>query len=81
VSVNFGDTHRLANGSTYNLVLSAPAGTQYSMVPIRDGSDDAGGHMASYAFRDGSGQMTTTGGTTWVDLYRWSPVDMQFYFR
>jgi hypothetical protein len=37
--------------------------------------------MASYAFRDGSGQMTTTGGTTWVDLYRWSPVDMQFYFR
>lgn len=79
VGVTFSSSHVLQNGQTYNLRLSAPGDTRYSMVPIRDGNDDAGGHMASYAFRDGSGQMTTGGG--WSDMYRWSPVDIQFYFR
>jgi hypothetical protein len=78
VSVVFDQPHMLRNGQTYNLRLSSPEGTQYSMVPIRDGSDFG---IRSYAFRDGRGQMTTNGGARWQALYRFSPVNTQFYFE
>jgi hypothetical protein len=80
VSVVFDQAHTLQNGQTYNLRLSSPDGTQYSMVPIRDGNDEAGGYMRSYAFRDGNGQKTTNG-SSWQNLYQYSHVNTQFYLR
>jgi hypothetical protein len=81
VGITFDTPRVLQNGQTYNLRLSAPSGTQFSMVPIRQGTDDAGGTYASWVYRDGTGQHTTDGGAGWQDLYQWSPVDIQFYFR
>jgi hypothetical protein len=76
VSITFATPPVLQNGQTYNLRLSAPAGTQFSMVPIRSGADIG---FQSYAFPNGTGQKTTDG-TTWSDLYPYSPENTQFYF-
>ena len=76
VGITFATSHVLTNGQTYNLRLSAPSGTQFSMVPIRSGAD-IGYH--SYAFSSGTGQLTTDG-TTWSNLYLYSPENTQFYF-
>ena len=64
-------------GRTYNLRLTTPSGTTYTSAPIREGTDVG---LLSLAFRDGSGQ-SSSNGTTWADLYAYSPVDIQFYFR
>lgn len=67
----------LAVGQTYDLVLSTPSSSAYTAAPIREGTDSG---LLSYAFRDGSGQFTTNG-SSWADLYAFSPVDIQFCFR
>ena len=77
VTVTFDSAHNLANGTAYNLRLTTPAGTTYTAAPIREGTDVG---LHSVAFRDGSGQRSSNG-TSWADLYAYSPVDLQFYFR
>ncbi len=77
VGVTFGSAHTLVNGTSYNLRLTTPSGTEYTAAPIREGTDVG---LMSTAFRDGSGQ-SSGNGTTWADLYQYSPVDIQFYFR
>jgi hypothetical protein len=79
--VNFAAPHVLANGATYNLVLSAPAGTEYIAVPVQDGTTKG---MVSRCFTDGDGQKTTDGGSVWTYLYPYldnGRQDLQFYFR
>ena len=78
VSATFASPVTLAKGSTYNLRLETASGTRYTADPIREGTDTG---LRSYRFTDGHGQRTVDGGRTWVNLYRWSPVDLQFYFR
>jgi hypothetical protein len=82
VCANFRREHVLRLGNRYNLRLSAPANTQYSMTPIlaRDYSTDGTGyHMRSFHFSSGRGEKSTNGGRTWTPLYRWYPQNMQFY--
>jgi hypothetical protein len=76
VTTSSPTTITLTNGATYNLLLSTASGTQYSMTPIRNGSDVG---FSSYAFSEGTGQYSTDGGSTWNDLYPYSPENMQFY--
>jgi hypothetical protein len=77
VTVTFAAPHNLASGTAYNLRLTTASGTTYTAAPIREGTDVG---LQSYAFRDGSGQGSSNG-TSWADLYAYSPVDLQFYFR
>jgi hypothetical protein len=86
VGVRFGKTHILNAGRTYNLVLSAPSGTQFSMIPVHHTQDNTsdqhgGARLNSWAFRDGNGQSSRDGGSSWAALYRWSTVNIQFYLR
>ncbi len=79
----FDQARVLGKGRTYNLRLSAPSDTQYSMTPLlaRDFTTDGKGyHMKSYYFRDGVGQKSSNGGATWSKLYEWYPQNLQFYF-
>lgn len=78
VTAAFAAPLLLANGSTYSLRLSTAADTVYTVVPVREGTDSG---FRSYRFTDGDGQRTTNGGGSWSNLYLWSPVDIQFYFR
>lgn len=70
-----GGPYDLDNGSGYNVRLSCAGTSEYTAACIRDGLDVGFG---SYAFRDGSGQRTTDG-SSWSNLYLYSPVDIQFY--
>jgi len=76
--VTFLSPHVLANGATYNLVLSTASDTQYVAVPVQEGTDKG---LLSYRFTDGDGQRTTNGGSTWANLYLWGYTDLQFYLR
>lgn len=78
VTAAFASGHVLTNGSSYNLVLSTDAGTEYTAACILQG-DSVG--MGSFAFRDGGGEKTTDGGSTWDPLYAFDDVDIQFSFR
>jgi len=83
VTATFRTPHVLAAGSTYNLRLSTGSGVTYAVVPIREGTDSgvqSAVGFRSYRFTDGDGQKTLNG-STWTNLYAWSPVDLQFYFR
>lgn len=77
-SADFGSSLTLGHGQTYDLLLSSPPDTQYIAVPVQEGTDKG---LASYRFTDGDGQKTTDGGSSWVSLYEWSSVDLQFYFQ
>ena len=77
VTVTFPSAHTLVNGTAYNLRLTTTSDTTYTSAPIREGTDVG---LLSPAFRDGSGQ-SSSNGTSWADLYAYSPVDIQFYFR
>jgi hypothetical protein len=88
VTGTFASPHRLTNGATYNLRLSTDSDSTYATVPLREGTDcgDAGGNghptgFRSDRFTDGHGQRTTNGGSTWSNLYLYSPVDLQFYLK
>ena len=89
VGFTFGQPRTLRNGQTYRLVISSPAGTQFSAVPIQhtqDNTTDASGdrrraRMHSRAFRDGVAERSTNGGRSWSRVYRWSPNNLQFYLR
>jgi hypothetical protein len=77
VTAKFLRSHVLRSGVRYHLRLSTASGTQYTTIPIREGTDVG---FASRRFTDGDGQRTTNG-VTWSNLYEWSPVDLQFNFR
>ena len=88
VTVTFTEPRLMAHGSTYNLRLTTAAGTAYTVVPVREGTDSGteGGTgnatgFRSYRFTDGQAEGTDNGGVTWTKLYEWSPVDLQFYFE
>lgn len=79
-TVSFGSSHVLSSGSTYDLVLSTVAGTQYIAVPVQEGTTKG---MRSKAFTDGDGQKTTNG-SSWANLYPFPEIartDLQFAFR
>jgi hypothetical protein len=78
VTANFGKSITLAKGGRYNLRLSTGSGTEYTTIPLREGTDSG---LASFRFTDGSGQRTTNGGRSWSNLYEWSPVDLQFFLK
>jgi hypothetical protein len=78
VTANFGKSITLAKGARYNLRLSTGSGTEYTTIPLREGTDSG---LASLRFTDGSGQRTTNGGRSWANLYEWSPVDLQFFLK
>jgi len=77
VTATFTSTHVLIAGTTYDLRLSTAGDTEYTTVPLREGTDKGFG---SAVFGDGSGQRTTNG-RDWSNLYDASPVDLQFVFR
>ena len=88
VTAAFTAPRTLKAGETYHLRLSTAADSVYTTVPVREGTDSGstGGTgnstgFRSYRFTDGDGQFTNNGGSTWSNLYLWSPVDLQFYFR
>jgi hypothetical protein len=88
VTGTFGSAYRLTDGDTYNLRLVTSSDTTYSAVPLREGTDcgSAGGPGNTTGFRstrftDGDGQRSTNGGSTWANLYQYSPVDLQFYMK
>jgi hypothetical protein len=76
-------TRTLASGQGYNLVLTSPSGTSYSVFPIRKGSTY--GFPSSTWFADGSGQITT--GSGWRSFSQpgggsnGSEADLQLLFR
>jgi hypothetical protein len=81
VGAQFGSQHILQNGQTYNLVLIAPSGSQYSMVPLlqRDGTHQGSYYMRGGLFTDGLAQRSTNGGSSWTGLTGY-PSNCQFYF-
>jgi hypothetical protein len=71
----------LSNGSTYHLVLSTSAGTEYWMTIIRTGASY--GYTAATYFDDGHAQIATDG-STWTDVLNQSgnpstEGDLQFW--
>jgi hypothetical protein len=78
VTVTFSTPRTLTNGERYSLELATAHDTEYTTIPLREGTDSG---MTSYRFTDGDAQRTLDGGLTWNNLYLWSPVDLQFYFR
>ncbi len=78
VTVHFAAARVLSSGQRYHLRLSTASDTEYTTIPLREGTDSG---LTSYRFTDGDGQRTTDGGATWTNLYQWSPVDLQFYFQ
>ena len=89
VGFTFDQPRTLKNGQTYQLVLSSPSGTQFSVVPIQhtqdNTTDDSGDPLRtqvhSWAFRDGVAEKSTDGGNGWSRLSQWSPNNLQFYLR
>lgn len=73
----------------HNILFTAPAGTQYSVMPHRSSDSDMvaagwGGYYFPYGAGAGNGssvQDTTNGGSSWADLYPFDRVDMAFYLR
>ncbi len=85
VTATFSAIQTLRDGASYDLRLSTAPDTEYTTTPIREGTDavskDPVVGLRSYRFTDGRGQSTMDGGSTWADLYLWSPVDLQFYLE
>lgn len=77
VLFDFLTSHVLTDGDTFHLVLSCAGGTVYTSACILQG-DSVG--MLSFAFRDGGGELTADGGSSWDPLYAFDDVDIQFYF-
>ena len=80
-TVGFGSSHVLANGQTYNLVISCADGTQYTAAPLQEGTTKG---LRSFAFTDGQAEKTTNGGSSWSLLYPvadTAQADLQFFFQ
>ncbi|MGA2082214.1 MAG: hypothetical protein ABSH53_16615 [Holophaga sp.] len=83
VTCAFPLSYVLSTGVAYDLTLSSPADTQYSIYPIRKGHDKG---FSNYTFfPDGCAQYTTTGAAGWTGWDMWgtpnlSDDDLQFMF-
>jgi hypothetical protein len=82
VTYRFTTPRILASGASYNLVLTAPAGTAYDVFPIRQGSSY--GFSPNTYFADGLAQVNT--GSGWTGWTMWGTTnntdgDLQFWFR
>jgi hypothetical protein len=83
VTHTFSSPRTLVNGNTYNIILSAPGSSSYSLFPIREGASY--NFDASTFFLDGHAQLSTNGGSCWS---YWPDVshnpstegDLQFFF-
>jgi hypothetical protein len=78
VHAPFDRTHTLAAGNGYNLVLSTADDTEYSTIPLREGTVEG---LESFRFTDGVVQQSFDGGEVWIDLFDLAPADLQFYFE
>ena len=77
VTVSFPLSQVLASGIGYHLVLSSPADTQYSIYPMRKGSDK--GFALGTCFVDGYAQFTTTSGSAgWAGWDMWGTPNLTF---
>ena len=63
VSGTFAAAQTLTVGQTYNVRLSAPAGTEFWMRLLEQGNDN--GYSAGH-FDDGVAEVSTNSGTSWV---------------
>ena len=80
--VTFATPRTLKAGSSYNLVLSAPAGTVFTAFPMRKGSDK--GFKSTTVFTDGYAQFNP--GTGWTGWDQWGQPnrkdgDLEFFFE
>lgn len=78
----FAANRTLTSGSSYNIVLSCPSGSEYWCTAMAQG--DAYGFNSATYFTDGRAQIATNG-TTWTDVKNLSGVasprgDIGFYF-
>lgn len=83
VGITFASPHVLANGQTYNLRMSTPAGTALTMVGVRyrDFDDNGTDYFRSWAFREGRGEKTSDGGASWGGIYQYQDtINTQTYF-
>ena len=78
VTAAFGRTHVLADGVGYVLTLATEPDTEYTTIPLREGTDVG---LLSYRFTDGVAEHTLNGGVTWSDLFEEGSADLQFYFE
>jgi hypothetical protein len=76
-TASFDSSHVLQDGMTYHLRLSTGSDTEYTLDAILEGTQPG---FRSRRFTDGDGQRTTNG-SSWSNIYRWQPVDLQFYLR
>ena len=77
-AVSFGAAHTLTTGSSYNLQLSTPAASRYSMRSSYQGTTYGSWDPATY-FADGRAQADTGGG--WANWGGRTDEDIQFYLR
>ena len=78
VSGTFAAAQTLTVGQTYNVRLSAPAGTEFWMRLLEQGNDN--GYSAGH-FDDGVAEVSTNSGSSWVTpaTINSGRGDMQFY--
>ena len=76
-NVTFASSHVLTSGQSYNLRASAPAGTQYAIIPVHEGTTKG---LLSFCFRDGVAEKTTDG-TSWSALNSAQATDLEFVLR
>jgi hypothetical protein len=79
----FASARTLANGNSYNIILSTPGSSSYSLFPIREGISY--NFQAPTFFADGHAQLSTSSGSSWADWPDESgnasaQGDLQFYF-
>lgn len=70
-----GAAQTLLDGQGYHIRFSCPSTSTYTMAPIREGTTEG---LASFAFRDGHAEKTSDA-TTWVRMYPYDEVDLQWY--
>ncbi len=80
LSYTFTTPRVLTNGLEYRMVMSAPAGSEYTMVSCRYENGDTD-QLLSRAFTDGLAELTANGGSSWAKFYLYADLNMQFYFE
>lgn len=83
VTYTFSTPRTLTNTLTYNVVLSTPGTSSYSLFPLREGLTH--NFDAPSVFADGHAQLSTDTGSTWSDWPNEDAApstegDLQFYF-
>ena len=79
----FSTPRTLSSGATYDIILSAPGSSSYSLFPIRKGRNY--NFDSPTFFSDGYAQLSTNGGSSWTNWPAETGVpspdgDLQFFF-